>query len=404
MHYLNCLENVTDFEKSKKILEEKGLKIRSYYTNPDSDKFYPELYIVKYDKQNCDMSDQDVQKCRGLILSKIDNSVVCPVPPKSISSDDFASNFNSSPNTWTIQDFIDGTMINLFRFNGETYLSTRSCLNAKCKWFSNQTFADLFTQCLGSSPKKLDSLDMDYCYSFVIQHPDNTIVKKYLVPDLVLTCVSRINDNTVEFLNVHEFVEKHNLDFRVPTEFNFKRIEDIYSYVNSLSETDQGVVLLKNNENGDHIRTKIRNPKYSSVRKLRGNTNNKMYLFFELRQQGNGAMENYLKYFEDDRVLFDGFREKLYTFTQRLFQNYLDCFVNKNEKGDTIKNHKNIDFELKPLVAELHANYYNTRQKTTKNTVIQYLHNMEIPRILFVLNYKNRVTNDTTDQNQNEEN
>jgi len=78
--------------------------------------------------------------------------------------------------------------------------------------------------------------------------------------------------------------------------------------------------------------------------------------------------------------------------------------VNKNEKGDTIKNHKNIDFELKPLVAELHANYYNTRQKTTKNTVIQYLHNMEIPRILFVLNYKNRVTNDTTDQNQNEEN
>ena len=105
-----------------------------------------------------------------LILSKADNSLVCPVPPKSISSDFFSANFNDEPNNWLIQDFIDGTMINLFKFNDETYLSTRSCLNARCRWFSKQTFADLFTQCVGSSPEKLDSLDMNYCYSFVIQH------------------------------------------------------------------------------------------------------------------------------------------------------------------------------------------------------------------------------------------
>ena len=124
------------------------------------------------------------------------------------------------------------------------------------------------------------------------------------------------------------------------------------------------------------------------MRRLRGNTNNKMYLFFELRKQGNGSYENYLQYFEDDRQLFDTFRDKLYKFTQRLFQNYLDCFVNKDADGNPVSQHKNIDFELKPLVAELHSQYYNTRQRTTKNTVIQYLHHMDIPRLLFVLNYK----------------
>ena len=388
MHYLSCLDNVTDFETAKKILEEKNLIVKYYETRENSPVFYPELYIVKYDKTKCDMNDEDVQKCRGLVLSKSDNKVVCPVPTKSVSDLDFLQNFNETPDNYSVQDFIDGTMINVFKFNGQIYLSTRSCLNAKCRWFSSQTFAEMFTQCLGKSPEKLDSLDMNYCYSFIIQHPDNTIVKKYLVPDLVLTMVSKVHDDgSIEFFDVYSFINENNLDFRVPTEFNFKKIEDVYGYVNSLGDTDQGVVILKNS-NIRHIRTKVRNQKYTDVRQLRGNTNNKMYLFFQLRKQGNGAYENYLKYFEDDKLLFDGFREKLYKFTQRLFQNYLDCFVNKDSEGNSLKQHKNIDFELKPLVAELHSQYFSTRQKTTKNTVIQYLHRMDIPRLLFVLNYK----------------
>lgn len=383
MHYLSCLDGVTDFTTAKEILENKGLKIKEYGNN------MPELYIVKYDKTTCDMADPDVIKCRGLVISKADNRIVCPVPPKSVSENEFLGNFNQSPDNYLIHDFIDGTMINVFQFNGETYIATRSCLNAKCRWFSKQTFADMFYQCLGSTPEKLDSLYMNYCYSFVIQHPENTIVKKYLVPDLILVAVTKVSDdNSVKFINTHDFINEHNLDFRVPTEFNFKTIEDLFGYINSLGETDQGVVVLKKTTDGSHIRCKIRNSKYTAVRQIRGNTNNKMYWFFELRKQANGAYENYINHFEEDRELFDGFRQRLYNFTQRLFQNYLDCFVNKNQDGTSVRNHKEIDYELKPLVAELHSQYYNTRVKTTKNTVIQYLHNLPIPRLLFVLNYK----------------
>lgn len=383
MHYLNCLTDVTNFNEAKTILEEKNLIVKEYDKSG--------LYLVKYDKNKCDMSDKDVQKCRGLILSIEDNSVVCPVPHKSVPNIDFVKNFSKNKDNYVIQDFIDGTMINVFRFKEINYISTRSCLGAKCNWLSSTSFNDMFNQCIGNSDLKLESLNMDYCYSFVIQHPDNTIVKKYNEPNLVLTTVSNVTDNGVMFYNTHDFVKQHKYSINVPTLYNFSTIEEIFQYVGSLCSSDQGVVVFDNNE--EYLRTKIRNIKYNQVRALRGDTNNKHYLFFSLRQQGNGCYNNYLNFFEEDSELFNFYRTELYAFTQKLFQTYLDCFVNKNKNGTSVKSHKNIDYELKPLVAELHSQFFKTKIPTTKEVVIQYLYNLPIPRLLFAINYKKRINN-----------
>ena len=90
MHVLNCLSNATGFNESKQILNSKNLLVKSF----------PKLglYLVKYDKEKCDMTDPDVMKCRGLVLSKQDIRVVCPAPPKSVSENDFLKNFNTTPN------------------------------------------------------------------------------------------------------------------------------------------------------------------------------------------------------------------------------------------------------------------------------------------------------------------
>ena len=142
------------------------------------------------------------------------------------------------------------------------------------------------------------------------------------------------------------------------------------------------------------------------MRNLRGNTNNKHYLFFSLRKAGNGSYENYLKFFEEDKELFENYRQELYRFTNKLFKAYLDCFINKNVDGSTVRNHKDIDFELKPLVGELHSKYIETRKPTVKNTVIQYLHNLPIPRLLFAINYskKNTQTQASSETDTNNEN
>ena len=72
MNYLNCLEGITDFEETKKILISKNLIVKHDDSEP--------IFLVKYDKSKCDMNDQDVRRCRGLILEKGTNNLVC-VPP-----------------------------------------------------------------------------------------------------------------------------------------------------------------------------------------------------------------------------------------------------------------------------------------------------------------------------------
>ena len=98
------------------------------------------------------MTDPDVQKCRGLVLSKAIIVLFVLFRQNRYLIWNLISG-SVVPDEYSVQDFIDGTMINMFSFEGQTYLSTRSCLNARCRWFSKKTFADMFTQCLGKSPE-----------------------------------------------------------------------------------------------------------------------------------------------------------------------------------------------------------------------------------------------------------
>ena len=79
MEVLNCLKDITTFKESKNILKELGLKVKEFQND--------NLYLVKYIKSNSNMADSDVQKCRGLIINKSNNKVVCYPPNKSINLD-----------------------------------------------------------------------------------------------------------------------------------------------------------------------------------------------------------------------------------------------------------------------------------------------------------------------------
>ena len=59
---MECLNGITDFTKTKEVLEAKSLIVKEY-----SDLG---LYLVKYDKTKCDMNDPDVRMCRGIVLEK----------------------------------------------------------------------------------------------------------------------------------------------------------------------------------------------------------------------------------------------------------------------------------------------------------------------------------------------
>jgi hypothetical protein len=377
MHYINCLNRVETFEESKSILQSRGLLVKEY----------DNLYLVKYVKGKSDMKDPDVRKCRGIILEKNSNKLLCVPPQKSIDNDFYHNLFsdgNVSENV-TFEEFIDGTMINLFKYEGEVYISTRSCLGANCRWNSTNTFKILFNECIDFS--KFDNIDEGYSYSFVIQHPDNTIVKKYVEPTIKLCFVSSISsDNTVNVLNqnsMQELITKYELNIGLPKTYSLNNMEAVYKEIDSMNDTEQGIIIKTYNSDSDcDLRSKVRNINYNKIRFLKGNTNNKQYLYFELRK--NQKIVEYLEYFPEDKEFFDNCRFKLYNFTNNLFNYYRNLKVNKSIRF------LEIDYEYRPLLNELHEMYMQDNKITTKQKVIQYLHNLPTPRILFILNYKNR--------------
>jgi hypothetical protein len=390
MHYINCLEGIKSFEESKSILQNKGLVVKEY----------DNLYLVKYVKGKSDMKDNDVRKCRGIILEKNSNRLLCAPPQKSIDIDYYHNLFNNNSLTENIvfEEFIDGTMINLFKYNGKVHISTRSCLGANCRWNSKNTFNILFNDCIDFS--KFENIDEGVTYSFVIQHPDNTIVKKYVEPQIKLCYASKIDeDNNVIVINrnsIQELLTKSNLDIELPKTFSITNMENAYMEIDNLDETEQGIIIktLGNLESvSSDLRSKVRNVNYNKIRFLRGNTNNKQYLYFELRK--NQKIVEYLEYFPEDKDFFDKYRFRLYDVTTNLFNYYKQLKLNKSIKF------LEIDYEYRPLINELHEIFLNDKKPTTKQKVIQYLHNLPTARLLFILNYKNRKTNDVKDNDEN---
>ena len=63
-------------------------------------------------------------------------------------------------------------------------------------------------------------------------------------------------------------------------------MEDVYKEIDSMDDTEQGIVIKTYNSDSDYdLRSKVRNINYNKIRFLRGNTNNKQYLYFELRKK-----------------------------------------------------------------------------------------------------------------------
>jgi len=377
MTYLQCLREITDFDETKIILETKKLLIKEYGN----------LFIVKYDKNLCDMNDPDVKKCRGIILEKNTNKLVCVPPPKS----EKIEMFNDIKIESTVyEEFIEGTMINIFKFDGKVYMATRSCIDALCNFYSNKTFNSLFSEVIELS--KFDKMEDNMNLSFVLQHPENTIVTQYEKPAITLVYGITIDDGHVINYSLQDLkqllIDKDaDLEFMIPKQYEVNTHLEVYDIINSMTHNEPGVIL-KNLES-NYLRSKIWNQHYSYVRKLKGNSTSKKYMFLELRQ--TNVINEYLKYFPDDAELFETYRLELYDTTNKLFNFYQNWKVRKNSEGKHIHQKiTEIDYEYRPLCIDLHEAFKQTKIITDKRTVINYIKNLPIAKLLFVINYKYR--------------
>ena len=339
------------------------------------------LVLLKYKRKFCDITDEDVKRCRGLILDHTTYQPVCVPPGKSIPIDVFKEKYGEHEGEVCYEEFLDGTMMNLFYHKSTEYdgwmISTRSCIGAHCRWYSNREFKDLFEESINFT---YDVFEKDVSYTFVLQHPENRIVKKLDAKRVVLVEANRIDGFNVTSLNLEEvkldFFEK-GLNLNIPESHPFQTFHEATQALSKLSYEEQGWVLKYNNE-----RSKIRNPRWKFVKDLRGNSNSILRNYLELRQ--NGFMRDYLDFFPEMEEEFKGFMEDIHKMTQELFQNYQACFVKKTKK------HSEVPFIYKPLCYELHKNYLENQVVVTFKEAKHFMNVMPIARQMFLFRNKDK--------------
>lgn len=349
--------------------------------------------LMKYKKKSLTI---DNEKTLGLFRSIIvkDDNLVCFAPQKAINFNNFIvdNNFDDCE----ITEFIPGTMVNIFYDETSDeeikwQICTRSNIGARCRYNldTQKTFRDMFFEAAVNSDFIWDKLNKDCCYSFVLEHPENTNLSNVSDATITLTHVYKILNN-----NIQDITNEINID-NVNKPRSIKElhpdVNDWLGLVELCADKDYnmneaGFVIKNKNKQ----RTKILNISFLSAKSLNGNSQKLQYNYYKLRN--NNKIYEYINYFPHHIELFNKFQENLYEWTEQLFSYYVDCFIVKKIRL------KDAPYEFKPILYELQSTYLNdlkpNNRKVTFTFLTNYVKTIPIPKLMFSINYKNKPQKD----------
>lgn len=351
-------------------------------------KKYNGYTILKYNK-NSIREDRSLVSSVGLFRSVIINEegrIVSYAPPKAYSEETLTTEFTEEDEirSLVLEEFVEGTMINVFYDKEKWNIATRSLIGAKGQFFKGgKTFDRMFYEALEASAFSFDDLNTDYCYSFVLQHPENRIVCQRQNPKLYLCEVYQISDNVVrviDFRSDESICDKVNVPERY---YDYSSWEDVSKTFNHRHTPYyiQGVVV----KHGVR-RFRIRNQVYETVRNLRGNQPKAQFQYISLRRSGKVA--EFLRFYPEFKEEFSRYREQIHEFTNNLHQNYISCYIRKE------KPLREFDGEYRTHMYALHKKYIDELREQGKYVSIQvvmsYVNTLEAARLMYSVNYKMR--------------
>lgn len=375
---------------------EKYYSVHSYSSKDDPSNYS----IVRYNKE---FLSNDLIPIFGLLRSVIminsndegKSKVVSFAPRKSISGTDFMTSYPVKTSAIVAEEFIEGTMINVF-YNPITtawQIATRNTVGADVVFYNGaKTFKEMFTEACVYNKFDIRNLNPAFCYSFVLQHPENRIVAPFKHPQLYLVAVYRISQTETTVTVSEESISSVkqsgiHLDttVRFPDRYEFTTYTELIEKFAS-PNTPYNImgIVVKNTETGQ--RTKFRNPIYEEVRHLRGNQPKLQYQYLCLRH--SGKMPEFLKYYPETKEQMSQFRDQVHMFTNTLHKNYISCYVKKEKQL--------MDFteQYRTHMFKIHEQFINElRPKklcVTNTVVIRYVNSLDPSLLMFCLNYNMR--------------
>ena len=324
--------------------------------------------------------------CRSIITNN-ENKLLMISPSKSMEYEFFIKDYPNIHDV-IVEEFIEGTMINVFWDpEYETWeFSTKTNISGNTTFFNEKTFRVLFEEVIEYAKLDVNQLDKNVCYSFVFQHQENRIVSKFNQINLYLIEAYKITNDSVEVLDTRELLKTYafnNTKVFCPLIYGSnKSYEELYNFYtnNSLSYTFMGVVIRNKSTN---IRTKIRNPCYEMVRRLRGNNPKLQYHYYSLLKEG--MIPLFLTYYPEYKDEFISFEQKYKVFNQTLYKNYVNCYIKKEKQlNEYPKNYKTHMYKIH----QIYKDFLQCKKSSVDlNIVKKYTINLDIKLYLWSVNY-----------------
>lgn len=384
---------------------------KSYYSDKIKYKNLDELEngytIMRYNKSSLDMKQLNnastFGNLRSVIFSK-EGKLVCYSPPKSIQLEDFQMNDYYSSCKPILEEYIEGTMINMFwdDYSQAWEYATKNTVGCKKAYQTvdylpqqpntpPMSFEDMFLEAYYHNNLHYINFDKTKCYSFVFQHPENRMVSSIIEPRIYLIASYKFENNNVlldDLIDIKQQIIKLVNENNFPSVLRFPvKYEDNINVEEFRNHPDYNImgVVIKNPKTGCY--TKIRNNTYMRIKDMVGNSPSLLYRFVTLYKELK--LNEYISLFPEHYDYFYYYQCFLNNYMYVLESYYHHIYILKNNMNDYFtkekKHHVNMVYHLK----QLHKKYCaekNVRSYSYKNVnVVDYVNDMDLDNLYYAL-------------------
>ena len=383
-------------------MNDSQIKVTNCFSSKDLG-FGSKHKILNYNKELLGKDPQSVGTlglARSVVIESQTNQIVSFAPPKSYDFNTFSEQFpNNSDNNLVVEEFVEGTMINIFfdKVIQSWQIATRRTVGGHVSFYKLQkgaTFNQMFSDACKENKLDVTTLDTQFVYSFVLQHPENRIVLPIKKPQLYLVAVYYINNETFQVTPISMDDVKSSGVFskttvKFPEEYAFTSYEDLLGQFSS-NKVPFNVMGLVIRHRLYNIRTKIRNPVYEEIRQLKGNQPKLQYQYLLLRQQGK--VSDFLKFYPENKKDFTKFRDQIHQFTDSLYMNYVSCYIKK--EGPLA----NYPAQYKTHMFNIHQLFLSDLKEkgeyVSHAVVINYVNSLHPSKLMYSLNFNKHIKQD----------
>jgi hypothetical protein len=281
------------------------------------------LAVITYNKEKSNMAHPDVEYFRSVVWDLRKNRPVCVAPSHGRKFAELEAEGAAVPETFLVEDFVDGVMINMFHHAGDWKLATRSRLDADGNFYGKRPFSELFWETFGNAGLKKEDFDTAHCYSWVLQHPEErtVVAPAYGIAKIVpVEAYTIVEDGSVTVRSGADLtvILPARAKTLVLEEHKLAKIGDVKARVEAWGRRFggqwQGLVVKSGAQ-----RWKLRSSQYDAARQLRGNQANRTYRWLELWGK---KLEDYLRLFPEERADAEAAVAAFKVCTQELYDLY----------------------------------------------------------------------------------